>query len=319
MYLNDMEDIMDKAGRGLSHKERALRRNTIAAEAESLNKTMPYGALLAFLASKYELSEPYIEQLLPKKYKLDSKNRLKESVVLRVSELISTVDHKEAISIVANDFNTTINFVTAACKAAKLRMPKLNLISKKEKEVMRLIESGYTINDIAEKMNNSRENIYRYYRNLTADGILKVTAMTKSGKRKSRLSRFIQDRTEDIIRMHNEGQKSKEIAIKLDVPINYIHNVLRSNNVFNTTSNSACLSNIRHKWLVILADLFNPSMTITKIALKYDKAPSHISLLIAECKKLGIPLPDRVDGRRKATLSEIDSKTISDTSDNLFI
>lgn len=310
----------------LTHSERAERRKHINAEAHELINTMSFGSMIKFLVAKYNLTDSYVKQIIPSTLKAKCK-RLKEEQILKdLLELSGTDKPTELYKKVAKNHDLCESFVADVCRRYKIKLPLPPSNSRsvdKEEKIKELIEQGMSVADIAIHLNNTRENVYRYYRRMLREDKINAVPLTKVQQEKKRVKELLKSHSQEIIDLYNSGMSTKDVATKFNIPVMNVSTFISSNNVLST-SNITAISNCRRKWLMVIADLFNPNLSLSDIARKHKKTHSNISLFVAECKKLGIPMPNRIDGRTKRFTvengsSEISSKTPFDIPKNFSV
>lgn len=309
-----------------THSERAERRKQINAEAHELINTMPFDSMIKFLVAKYNLTDSYVRQILPTKMKSQCKRKKEEQILKDLLDLSGSDKPSELYKKVAEKHELSQFFVAEVCRKYKIKLPQpessLRCVSKEE-QIKELIEQGMPIADIASQLNNTRENVYRYYRRMLRENKISAIPLTRVQLKRKKVKDLLKSHSQEIIDLYNSGVTVHNIAAKFDIPALNVSNYISVNNVLSSP-NAPVLSNSRRKWLMVMADLFNPDLSLSDIAKKHNKPHSNVSILVAECKKLGIPLPDRIDGRTKRYLvdrksPEVLSKTALYTSQNVSV
>lgn len=291
----------------LSHSERAERRKQISLEANELILNMPFDSMVRLLVEKHGLTEAYIRKILPAKMKSRCKELKEEHLIKEILELAGTDKPVNIFKSISNKHGLSCNYVVELCRRHEIKLPSPTNSRKrsqeKEDQVRALIEQGLTVNEISRKLHNSRENIYRYYRRMLDEGRIDAIPATKSLLKKKQVKETIESHSDEIIRLYNNGASVRELATKYGLPFLQLSHFLSASNVVNINSTPA-IPETKIKWLAVIADLFNKDLSLSDIARKHNKAHSNVSLFASECKKIGIPLPERIDGRSKRSLFE---------------
>ena len=302
-----------------THSERAERRKQISAEAHDLINTMSYDSTIKFLVTKYNLTDAYIKQILPSKLKSKCKAQMEEQILKDLLSMSGTAKPSAIYKAVADKYDLCVSFVAGVCRKYKVRLPvpdsKLRN-NDKEEQIRYLIEQGVPVSEIAKRLNNTRENIYRYYRRMLREGSITTIPMTRFQSARKNIREKIQSNSQEIIELYNSGMSVQNISAKLEIPMTSLSSFISDNSII-TVTRAPAIPESRRKWLLVIADLFDPNLSLSDIARKHGKPASNVCLFAAECKKLGIPLPQRVDGRTKRFTAQQSSEVPSITALNV--
>ncbi len=312
---------MDEIKR-FTHSERAERRKQLKQEFDQVVDVMGCEKTVEFLIDKYGLSKNYISKVVDASYKIVRKQRDQE-ILKAATDLSGKHTSKSIVNQLALKFDLcqyTIRQILKSNQFEFIPFVQSKKSSDKQEEVKKLILEGLTISEIAARLNNSRENIYRYYRRMLRSG--EISAVNnKSYQKRERHEDILKTNSEEILKLSKSGNNIVDISKQFGIPENMISRLIRDNNMTRLSAEAYnAVKHSRRKWLSIIADLMNPNLSIGDIAIKYEKHQSNVSQFASDCKAMGIPLPERVDGRsRRHTLQsqKASSKASADNEASL--
>lgn len=291
----------------VSHEERAKRRDEIKAEGQRLKGLLNNNELLCHLSEKYNVSPSTVTKIVSDMtMNVEERAARRYNIAQEAAVLSGTYPKADIVNKLASEFGVSIATVHKALKEHSIELkylPKPKVVKKAqnrsiymEKAVFEGISNGYTVNELAAKLDCTRENVYRYYRRLIKDGKLQVAADTAIRRKKSELLEKRNSSIDKIMELHSQSYNVDQIAVEIGLPVHMVSSVIQQNSPLTTKST---FKHLKYKWLTVIADLFNPELSVGEIAAKHGKFSSCISQLIIDCKSIGIPLPERKDGRTR--------------------
>lgn len=310
---------MDEIER-FTHSQREERRKQIQREYAQIESVMGCDKAVKYLVDKYGLTKSYITRLVDANYKKVRRQR-DLNIIKTANELSGKHRSSYIVHQLALRFNLCQETIRQVLKLYQFEFKPIEeqqtkKSSEKQEEVKKLILEGLTISDIAARLNNSRENIYRYYRRMLRSG--EISAVNnKSSHIRERHENILKKHSEEIIKLSQSGSSIIDISKQLGIPENMISKLIRDNNVTRLPAEAYnAVKHSRRKWLSIIADLMNPNLSIGDIAIKYGKHQSNVSQFATDCKAMGIPLPERVDGRSRRHILQNQKVTNQASADN---
>ena len=292
----------------LTHQERSQRRKAIEAEARSLSDQMKKGDLVRHLSEKHNLGEHYVASIINLSHCYEDRAKRRFNIAQDAENLSGTINKSEIISQLATKYEVSPATIQKALNEYNISLayvpkPRIKKPSSRshymERAIFEGIRNGYTVNELSHKLDCSRENVYRYYRRLVRDGKLEAVAGSLLQRKRADMAIKRNEYTPKIIQMHGEGNTIPKIAEAIGLPKHVVSEVLMQNSPLLIDTDNISRS-FRYKWLAVIADLFNPDLSVGEIARKHNKHSSNISALIAECRIMKIPIPTyRKDDRKR--------------------
>jgi predicted DNA-binding protein YlxM (UPF0122 family) len=289
-------------GKVVTHEDRAKRRKCIEADAIFLSSQYPIPKVIKLLIDKYQLSEPYIRKIISTDVtQRHFKTVQRESLVKRALKLNGSDSPGHVRKILAKEYGYSVSYIKNILMndGVKLIGYKLrNLVT--EEAVKQKLKAGMTVEEIAIELGCSRQNIYRYYHRLCKQDNSLIAADLRS-RNKALFLDHLNKYSDKVIELYKAGKSRFDISQALDIPMYLVDRIISKANPLSIikSSEDVASNSKRQKWLAIIGDLFNVDLTVTDIALKYNKNQSAVSALIKDCRLCGIPVPNRIDGRSK--------------------
>lgn len=278
----------------LTHQQRKIRRHQIVEDAKTLKDAVSYQHMVKTLSAKYGLCEAYISQIIKRDVSIkDLKNRINLKIAEEACVLNGTITSTHLYDLLATKYDLPLSRIKNILKQNGINIKKASRMKKDiEHKIVEYIKEGKSVEDIAKIFQCSRQNIYRYYGRICHTEYLPIFS-----KRKAK-QEYISKVEPDVIKLYEQGHSLDNIAKELNIPRYAVSHIVHQSDPLKIKNyQTKSYSNRRAAWLSIIGDLFDPNLTIKDVAVKYDKHPSNICLLIKECREYNIPIPDRIDGR----------------------